>query len=97
MARMVRREATGPIKIEAAPGTLGPDGAPPKPIWICACGLSQTFPFCDGTHKACRAAEQPGILYVYDRDNKTVVEERPDPNPPPPPAPPPPPPAPPAP
>jgi CDGSH-type Zn-finger protein len=78
MPRLVRRDALGPIKID--PKTLDPE----KPIWICACGLSQTFPFCDKSHKVCRETEQPGVLYVYDRDNKTVVEERPDAPPPPP-------------
>jgi CDGSH-type Zn-finger protein len=81
MPRLVRRSATGPIKID--PKTLDPE----KLISICACGLSQTFPFCDGSHKACRAAEQPGTLYVYGPDNKTIVEQRPDDSPPPSPAP----------
>lgn len=67
MARLVRREATGPIKIEPSD----------KPIWVCGCGLSKKFPFCDGTHKAC-AKEEPGVLYVYDRENERVVEERVD-------------------
>lgn len=70
MARLVRFTQNGPIKIE-----------PPleKPIWICACGLSQTFPICDGSHKACRLAEtEPGKLYIYDTDRRTIVETRDD-------------------
>jgi len=74
MPRMVYRHETGPIKID--PKTLDPE----KPIWICACGLSQTFPFCDKSHKACSSTEQPGMVHVYSRDNKTIVERRPDPD-----------------
>jgi CDGSH-type Zn-finger protein len=70
MPRLVHRTATGPIKID--PKTLDPE----KMISICACGLSQTFPFCDGAHKTCRVTEQPDVLYVYDADNKTITEQR---------------------
>ncbi|MBL0928494.1 MAG: CDGSH iron-sulfur domain-containing protein [Phycisphaerales bacterium] len=77
MPRLIRHEATGPIKID--PNTLPRDEhGNLKPIWICACGLSQTMPMCDGAHKGCRASEQPGRLYVYDAARKTVVEERED-------------------
>jgi CDGSH-type Zn-finger protein len=71
MPRLVHRTAIGPIKID--PKTLDPE----KMLAICACGLSQNFPFCDGAHKGCRDSERPDTLYVYDRDNKTVVEQRP--------------------
>lgn len=67
MARLVRHEADGPVKIEPQE----------KPIFVCACGLSQTFPICDGSHKGCRG-ETPGTLFVYDKDRRTVVEERED-------------------
>lgn len=69
MARMVRFEATGPIEV------------PPqdKSVWICGCGLSQNWPYCDGSHKACRKQETDGgKLYVYDKDKKTIVEEKED-------------------
>ncbi len=82
MPRLVYHRATDPVKID--PKTLDPE----KLLSICACGISQKFPFCDGSHKKCRANEQPGILYVYDRDNREVVEERPDVPPAPPPVPP---------
>lgn len=75
MPRLIRLEATGPIKIDPASFPRDEQGNL-KPIFICACGLSQNLPFCDGTHKACRAAEQPGKLYVYDDARKVVVEER---------------------
>jgi CDGSH iron-sulfur domain-containing protein 1 len=68
MARLVRMERMGPIKIEPQE----------KAVWICGCGLSANFPFCDGAHKAC-AGEAPGQLYMYDAE-KRVVEARPDPS-----------------
>jgi CDGSH-type Zn-finger protein len=71
MPRLVRMTATGPIKID--PKTLDPE----KPIFICACGLSAKFPFCDGTHKGCAAVEQPGMLTVYGPE-RTPVEQRPE-------------------
>ena len=71
MARLVRHTATGPYKIQLH--ELPPD----KPVFICGCGLSQTLPFCDGSHKGCRA-EEAGKLYVYDVNRKVVTETRVD-------------------
>lgn len=68
MPRLVRHTLTGPIKIEPQP----------KPIWVCGCGLSQTFPICDGAHKTACPQERADTLYVYDQDRKAVVETRPD-------------------
>lgn len=69
MPRLVRMHLNGPIKIEPQL----------KPIWVCGCGLSKTFPICDGTHKGCAASEpDPKTLYVYDAQRNTIVETRPD-------------------
>lgn len=68
MPRIVKLTATGPVKIE--PGHE-------KPVWICACGLSQTFPICDGSHKQCKVTElDPSATYVYDDERKNIIETR---------------------
>ena len=64
MARIVRHEATDPIKIDPASWPRDAEGNLKK-IFICACGISKTFPFCDGTHKTC-IAEDKGKTYQYD-------------------------------
>jgi len=65
MARMVRHEATGPIEV------------PPqeKSVFICACGLSQDLPYCDGSHKNCKgsSAEEEGKLYIYNKSRTQVL------------------------
>lgn len=72
MARLVRLTSLQPLKIEAKDI---PEG---KALSICTCGLSQKYPICDGAHKAARASEQPGVLYIYNDARTTVVEERAD-------------------
>ena len=64
MSRLIRHEAVGPIEL------------PPqeKSAWICACGLSQNLPHCDGSHSVCRKTEEDGKLYVYDKARKNVAE-----------------------
>jgi CDGSH iron-sulfur domain-containing protein 1 len=60
MARLVRHEASAPIKIDPAHWPRDEQGNP-RVISICACGLSAKFPFCDGSHKRCRD-EVPGAV-----------------------------------
>jgi CDGSH-type Zn-finger protein len=64
MARLVKLEATGPVKVEPSD----------KPVFVCACGLSKKFPFCDGSHKPTRA-EEPGCLYRYSGESNDRVEK----------------------
>jgi CDGSH-type Zn-finger protein len=71
MARLVRLEGIGPVKIDPATLPLGPDGKPKK-IAVCVCGLSSKFPICDGTHK--QLNEQPGQVYCYDPALRALLE-----------------------
>lgn len=59
MARLVKRFRSKPY-----PVTIGGETQ-----YICGCGLSNTQPFCDGTHKIAEA-EGPGNLYWYDEDGQ---------------------------
>lgn len=72
MARLVKLEHSGPVKIEP-----GHD----RPVWVCACGLSKTFPICDGSHKTTAKTEEAGRLYCYDPVTLAVlrVEDLPKP------------------
>lgn len=57
MARVVKRHRTQPYEV-----TIGGETQ-----YICACGLSNNLPFCDGSHGAV-ADEDPARLYWYDDD-----------------------------
>ncbi len=59
MARIVKRTRGGPY-----PVTIGGETK-----HICGCGLSNTQPFCNGTHKISRE-EDPNKLYWYDEQGK---------------------------
>lgn len=72
MARLVRHEETSPIKIDPATWPRDENGNL-KTIFICACGISSKFPFCDGTHKGCKG-EEAGKVYRYDPITKAVID-----------------------
>lgn len=63
MPRIVRTDRDGPIRIDPQD----------KPVFICGCGITQNFPFCDGSHKACKG-EEPGKLYEYDGTERREVD-----------------------
>lgn len=76
MARLVRIEQAGPVKID--PATWPKDAAGNlKPFSVCACGLSKTFPMCDGMHKTTSKLEEAGFLYRYDAEGR-VIEKTPE-------------------
>jgi CDGSH-type Zn-finger protein len=43
-------------------------------VFICGCGLTRNFPFCDGTHKTCKD-EEPGKTYIYDEQGGRTEAE----------------------
>lgn len=59
MGRLVEHDATGPRKLDES------DIDPEKgDIAVCQCGLSDKFPFCDGTHRETET-ETDGVCYRY--------------------------------
>jgi len=61
MARLVKFTENKPLKIEGD-----------KTYFICQCGLSKKFPFCDGHHKK-TLDEEKDKLYVYNEDCRVEI------------------------
>ena len=62
MAREVTHEERGPAILDD--DDKGDDGL----IYVCQCGLSDSKPLCDGSHKA-TAGEADGVVYTYENDD----------------------------
>lgn len=65
MPRRITLSATGPIRIDPQD----------KPVFVCGCGLTRNYPFCDGTHKTCKDEEE-GKVYEYDEQGHRREVER---------------------
>ena len=72
MGRLIEHEATGPRKLDES------DIDPEKgDIAVCQCGLSDEYPFCDGSHRQTDGEEEDTTYrYVDDEctDQCRVVE-----------------------
>jgi CDGSH-type Zn-finger protein len=63
MARLVRHDRQKPYQIR-------PEGVT-EPIFICAYGLSQNKPYCDGPHE--RTRDEGDGFYAYDEKGRTRI------------------------
>lgn len=61
MARIVKFTKNKPLKLET-------EGK----VFICECGLSKKFPFCDGHHKK-TLDEEEGKIYIYDEEKRVEI------------------------
>ncbi|MHC3438536.1 CDGSH iron-sulfur domain-containing protein [Natrialbaceae archaeon A-gly3] len=70
MSRLVELGGDGPRKLE--PDDIDPEKGD---VAICQCGLSEEFPFCDGSHRK-TDGEKDGVCYTYDEDDTRKRVER---------------------
>lgn len=72
MSRLVELDATGPRKLDES--DLDPEKGD---VAVCRCGLSEDFPFCDGSHRA-TGTETDGVCYRYVEEDGDVRRRKVD-------------------
>lgn len=65
MARLVKHTETGPREVKAGE----------ESVWVCMCGLSSSYPVCDGRHSLARKQEVEGKLYRYEGGTAVEVDD----------------------
>jgi CDGSH-type Zn-finger protein len=55
--RVILHTAKGPYEYKTPSG---------ESVWICMCGLSDTYPICSGKHKLVRDEDERSV-YIYDQ------------------------------
>ncbi|MEN2974535.1 MAG: CDGSH iron-sulfur domain-containing protein [Candidatus Caldarchaeales archaeon] len=64
MARVIIHTAKRPLEHKTPSGDS---------VHICMCGLSSSYPLCDGSHKM-TADEDPNTIYIYDTEKKRLAK-----------------------
>jgi CDGSH-type Zn-finger protein len=67
MAREITHDARGPVYLDE-------DDVDEEKgdIAVCTCGLSNDFPFCDGSHRVTED-ERDGVVYKYENDDPEAL------------------------
>ncbi len=65
MPRLIKHHAVGPVEVPASD----------KSAWVCMCGLSKNYPFCDGSHKLAKQQEVADKTYRYEANDAIELTE----------------------
>jgi len=67
MAREITHDARGPVYLDEDDVDEGKGD-----IAVCTCGLSNDFPFCDGSHRVTEDGRD-GVVYKYENDDPEAL------------------------